>query len=778
MRVLNQTASSRKTWVLNGLLVIFFLTGFSSLIYQIVWQRLLTLYYGVGSVSIALIVSVYMLGLGIGSLAGGYWSERAKDRFFFFAVIELLIGLFGMASIPFLDFLGRHTAGSNYTWMFIYNFLFLCFPTFLMGITLPLLTKIYNQLAPNFMRTVSVLYFINTLGAALGCLFASYFLISFFGLGATVMITAVLNIVLAGAIYGLKFVPHIEAVSVEENVSQGSGFTGVFLGKAAYTMIFITGFLDIGYQIIWMRIISVMIKDSPYAFSSVLFVYLLGVALGSLAMAGGLKRVGRLGPKNLFFLIQGLIALSVLVITLGYYVSTHYPGWNLLARLSFNTELHPPLQLLPFHHPNSMIRFFLAGFISLDIFLWPFIFLFIPTFLMGANFPLISYLAFNRGSREGHIVGAVFFSNILGNVAGGILTTFLLMPWLGTERTIAVFAVVGLCFIFLIKGGSVKKEILMKGTTGLLILGLVLIFSFLHGRLYRAIHVFAGADQHEIYFEEGVEGISLFGLKGRQMRNFINGVEHGHRPGYHFYHKAVETLSYPDVLDHVLVIGLGTGSFVETALASDETGKVTVVEIHSPLLKNLKKTELFRDMLGHKKVDLIIDDGRRFLLQTRQKFDVIFLDPARSTAAYTNNLSSIEFFELVRSRLSPSGVLFVWFDRMQVLPKTILSVFPYVRMYRSFCLASNQPFDLKSSRRQRIFLTFPEEDLKQMISYYQSKEPQIGGLYLGDQDFMKEFLQGIPVNRDLEPVLEYYIGLKYHIERSLKRHHSRQHLFK
>ncbi|MBI5748391.1 MAG: hypothetical protein HZA00_04635, partial [Nitrospinae bacterium] len=113
------------------------------------WQRLLTVYYGVGFISIALIVSVYMFGLGSGALLGGHISERIKRlerKIVLYFLVEVLIGCFGLISPLFLDLLGKHTADSSYKLSFFYMVTFLSIPTILMGITLPLLTKIFNRL--------------------------------------------------------------------------------------------------------------------------------------------------------------------------------------------------------------------------------------------------------------------------------------------------------------------------------------------------------------------------------------------------------------------------------------------------------------------------------------------------------------------------------------------------------------------------------------------------------------------------------------------------------
>ncbi len=278
---------------------VFFLSGFASLLYQVIWQRLLTLYYGVGTVSIALIVSAYMLGLGLGALAGGFLAERVHNKIKLYGIIEILIGCFGLASLALLDFLGRATAGSNYTISFIYMCLFLCTPTLLMGATLPLLIKIFNGLVHDFLFSVSRLYFMNTLGAALGAICCSYLVISFLGLDFGIYMAAGLNFILAGIIiYSGKIYTH----RIPRNSTIGSKvFRPSDLGKFVYLLVFITGFLAIGYELIWFRVVGIFVKASPYAFSTVLAVYLLGIALGSYYIEKYLRKHPNSDPVSLFF---------------------------------------------------------------------------------------------------------------------------------------------------------------------------------------------------------------------------------------------------------------------------------------------------------------------------------------------------------------------------------------------------------------------------------------------------------------------------------------------
>src|SRR5206468_8363968 len=125
-------------------------SGMDSLIYQVAWQRLLTVYYGVGPISTTLIVTIFMLGLGVGALCGGALAERARNRIGVYMAVEFLLGCFGLVSLPYLDFLGGATAGSSYQATAIWMALFLIIPTLLMGMTLPLIVKIFSGWFPNF----------------------------------------------------------------------------------------------------------------------------------------------------------------------------------------------------------------------------------------------------------------------------------------------------------------------------------------------------------------------------------------------------------------------------------------------------------------------------------------------------------------------------------------------------------------------------------------------------------------------------------------------------
>ena len=724
---------------------VFFLSGLSSLIYQVVWQRLLTLYYGVGSVSITLIVSVYMLGLGFGALAGGALAERVKNKILFYVSIEILLGLFGLISLPYLGFLGERTAGSSYAISFLGMFLFLSPPTFLMGMTLPIIVKIFRREDGGFEDTVSFLYFVNTLGAALGALLASYGLISFFGLDTGIYAAAFLNLALAGAVYFISRHSDHSKTSTESFAAQAFGEPGKQKLGAIYFWIFLAGFLGIGYEIIWCRIVEVLVKASPYAFSTVLFVYLLGIALGSLAMNRFFKKSPRVDKKNLFFLLQAAAGIYVLGSVAAYYQLTGHTHLKVFTQVSFWESIHPPAS---FPRTGSLAADF---FLLFDILLWPFFFFFVPTLCLGACFPVISKLALSRPGAEGEAVGTAYFFMSAGNLLGGLVTGLCILPFWGTESALFAFGLTGLGM------GLAAREMWSKSVPVFVEIILVcsllaLFFQFFprRGELYKTMHIPPGND-FSAFLEEGREGVVMTYRNGDRVRNYINGLGHGGRPGYEFYREAVEVARFARNTGTVLIIGFGTGSIVEAVSKLEGVENITVVELNGTLMKNLKKMEVFRQIISDPRIHLIMDDGRRFLAGTKQRFDLILMDPLRSSTAYSNNLYSYDFFKQVGRSLREDGVFMIWMDERKVMPKTIAAAFKYMRLYNYFALASAAPFSENIERAGRLLKSLPESMREEILRR---------GKYLGDETYVKDAAQGYPINRDLKPVCEYYLGLK------------------
>jgi predicted membrane-bound spermidine synthase len=371
---------------------------------------------------------------------------------------------------------------------------------------------------------------------------------------------------------------------------------------------------------------------------------------------------------------------------------------------------------------------------------------------MGASFPLISFLALFEPSREGQTVGTVYFFNIMGNVLGGILTGFLLLPHLGTEITLLAFASVNILMVLFSSTFAGKTLLVSRRLTAVSALfGAAALFFPRWGQLYETIHTPPGKE-FRTYLEEGVDGIIMTYQNQGRVVNYINGLEHGTRPDPKYYFETLEALSFAAKLEEVLIIGYGAGSITELVLKTKDVRKITLVELNSALITNLKKMSVFSEMLSDSRLDLIIEDGRRFLLRTTDKYDLILMDPLRTTTAYANNLHSREFFELANQHLNYGGVLLVGgMNESRVLPKTVASAFDYVRMYDYFCLASNAPFKRNGGRDRNLLAHFSQDMLEAIFKNHE--------LYLGDETYVKAITHNYPMNQEWKPVSEYYLGL-------------------
>lgn len=722
-------------------LIIFFLSGITGLIYQVVWERMLTTYFGVENISITLIISNFMFGLGIGSLIGGRLADKVKDRISLYSGLELLIGLFGLISIPFINFLGERTAGSDYLTSALLIFTFLSIPTILMGMTFPLLVKIFDGIVNDYLNSISKLYFVNTLGAAFGALLSTFVIISFWGLSAGIFVAVTINLLLALALYFQKDKAitfskdnQISIQTVSEETNQND-----FL-KIAYFLVFITGFIAIGYEMIWFRLISILTKASPYSFSTVLFVYLIGIAIGSYTVNGFISKYNWSiqSKQNLFFGIQFLIAFTVLASCFGFYfLESNVEIFEYLVQLSFNNFLHP--------NPGEPGIWAVA-----DIFIWPIFFILVPTILMGASFPLISSLALSEKGKEGISLGKTYFFNILGNVAGAIITGFVLLKYFGTEQSIMLLSIVGSAFLFLV---NLDKPIRwLKPITAIFIISLIFVFPATKGKLYGSIFPEQESDV-KYYIQEGIDGLStVMEYPDGSNGHFINGLGHGKRPYAIFHYEAIELFSHTLKIDSILIIGFGAGNFVEVALKLPSKPHITLVELSENVLENEKNIPAIKEMLNNDRVEVIINDGRRYLYNVTKKFDVILMDPLRATTSYSNNLYSTNFFNQILAHLSDDGTFLVWLSEHQIIPNTLAAVFPYVRQYDFFTISSKKDLSQNEEFKENLLMKYDSSFQESLLAI--DKRTKL----LRDQNTIKKDFQLFPVNDDLHPNSEYYLG--------------------
>jgi len=263
--------------------LLFFLSGFPALLYQVVWQRALFTLYGVNIESVTMIVTVFMLGLGLGSLAGGWLSSRKGVRLLLaFGAIELSVGAFGAVSLGIFHGIGSLTAGASTFATGCISFALLLVPTMLMGSTLPLLVEHFVRRTGNVGESVGTLYSVNTLGSAAACFAAAFVVMRVLGESGSVRLAACFNLfvgVTALVLQANQPVNSVKRQTAEAAAAQQTipFWVGMLLSGAA-------GFIALAYEIVWYRLYSFASSGKADSFALLLACYLLGVACGSLAV--------------------------------------------------------------------------------------------------------------------------------------------------------------------------------------------------------------------------------------------------------------------------------------------------------------------------------------------------------------------------------------------------------------------------------------------------------------------------------------------------------------
>lgn len=267
--------------------VLFFLSGAPALLYQIVWQRALFTIYGVNVQSVTIIVAMFMLGLGLGSIAGGKLSSISRiPALRIFGLFELGIAAFGIISLPLFHAVAQFSAGRSNLVTGLVTLALLLIPTLLMGGTLPLLVAHLVKFNGNVGRSVGSLYAVNTFGSGVACWIAASFLMRVFGESGVVHIAATLNLLVgAGAVIRSfvsisserRTIEPIAPSAVESARRPLPITTGLCISAAA-------GFVALGYEITWYRLYSFASGGAAPAFAKLLAFYLMGIAYGSLAV--------------------------------------------------------------------------------------------------------------------------------------------------------------------------------------------------------------------------------------------------------------------------------------------------------------------------------------------------------------------------------------------------------------------------------------------------------------------------------------------------------------
>ena len=658
----------------RGLIVVgfaLFLSGAAALAYQVAWQRILAIHTGVGLYSIAAIVAVFMLGLGLGSHLGAVASKRvARTRaLLLFGACELGIAAYGALSCRLLyDWLYVRQG-----WLFtdplnasLVHFAVLALPTILMGTSLPLLTRAMVRRMDTAGGTIGFLYGVNVLGAAAGALATPWIFFRRYGVPAAVWGAVAANLVAGGT--ALVLASRRTAAERTESPGTPERAAAAASPPASWLVLYgLSGFCALALEIVWFRLMEVSIKSTAYTFGTLLALYLLGSGIGVLAGMAVAPRLAAL--RRAFLACQCLLlAYAGAAVALLAWMPRTVPGYAWLydlwgGRVSYDLSRDVSLGAL-------------AGvYLALPLALFG-----IPTVLMGLSYPILQRAVQDDPRTSGFKVGMLQAMNIAGCVIGSLLVGLGTLGWLGTPGTLRLLMAIGLAFAALGLREPGGRRLFVPLAAAL---ALVIAVTPSQRRLWLRLH---GTAEAASLLEEDATGVVALVPERDIWKLWAGGRWHSRVPygDIHTVLGAAPAIIHPAPLE-VAIIGLGSGDTAASAgCRRDLAQHITVFELYAPehrLLRRLSgapgQTGEVSQLLEDPRFTYSIADGRTAIDRGGRLYDLIEADAIWSNSPYAGNLYSFEFYRMCARHLRPGGLLTTWRPTARV-GATFLAALPYV----------------------------------------------------------------------------------------------------
>lgn len=772
------TESKQKTMTAAIILGCFFFSGAAGLVYQVVWTRILTLVFGGTVYAVSTVLAAFMGGLALGSLAFGMWADRSKKNpLLTYAWLEFLIGLYCLTTPWSLNLLRNFYSqvapsfdGSPFlfgVFRLVLVSVVLVPPTIAMGATFPILCLYYTESLGHLGARVGRLYSANTWGAVLGTFLAGFILVPYLGVKAALLTGVVLNTLVAALVYWVYRVRNIESATstkpaTEPREAMKKGRPQVFLGFAC------SGMLALSYEIVWTRVLQLTIGTTVYVFSTMLIAFLVGIAFGSAVASSWADRIQK-----------QILAFGLLEMTIG--LLTLPVVWALTQA---------PLVFLSMYSlfEESFLGYTLATLAISCVVLMP------QAFLFGATFPLVTKLVTDDMSNLGSSIGYAYFVNTVGSIVGSLLTGFLLIPFLGTERTLLVLATGALILgVGLVLSSEASSSTRLRASgSAIAVLLLALFFRepwdpvLMSSGLYSKPNLIRELGQEK--FVKALSQMKILYLK-EGVNAHVSVVEGGGQRAIRINGKVVATTAAIDMsnqmaLAHIpmllnddpqrtMIVGLGAG-VTAGHLAGHKPENLDIVEIEPAVLGASKAlADINHSPWTQEGVNLIYADGRNFVLGGQTGYDVITSDPIHPYAQGAGSLYTVEHFRNCLKLLKEEGVMAQWlplYGMSENDSRSIVASFCEVFPHASYWVAPS-PKEQPSYKRDAILIgsrqaleidtealakRLERPDIRELVKPYGWDEPSafVSGFLMGDKE-LRAYAEGAILNTDNYPVIEY-----------------------
>jgi spermidine synthase len=759
------------------LLLLFVGSGCAALIYEVVWLQLLQLVIGSSAVSLGVLLGTFMGGMCLGSLLLPKYVSPREHPLRVYAWLELGIGAIGVLvlfGVPLIGQLYAAIGGGQGLVGFLMRGLLcaICLlpPTILMGATLPAIAR-WIGTTGTAVSWLGFFYGANIAGAVAGCLAAGFYLLRVYDMATATYVAVAINVLVgvAGLLLA-KTTAYTPAIPIKESGRTPARAPGATL---VYVTIALSGLCALGSEVIWTRILSLMLGATTYTFSIILAVFLTGLGIGT--SAGSFLSRGVVNPRVALAWCQLFAAASI-----------GWTAWTLGASLPY-WPINPWLSTSPwFNFQLDIVRCFWAMLPA--------------SILWGASFPLALAASVQRGQDPGALVGRVYAANTVGAIVGAIGFSVMTVPFVGTHGAqrilIAISAISGILALVSsqdqqAEGPGAPPFVRTGAVAGIAVVIALLFWSvppipsglIAYGR---SLPTRNETGISYLYKGEGLNSsVAVSQLPGG-IRNFhVSGkVEASSEPQDMRLQRMLGNI--PAVLHSnprsVLIVGFGAGVTSGSFVPYHDVERIVICEIE-PLIPRKVAGYFAREnysVLRDPRVTVVYDDARHHVLTMHEKFDIITSDPIHPWVKGAATLYTREYFELVKRHLNPGGLVTQWVPLYESSPEVVKSeiatffeVFPNGTVWANLNegegydvvllgKADNGPLNLDAAQ-QRLQAPDRLPVVESLREVGFSSLVDLLSTYAGHASDLRPWLDGASINRDRNLRLQYLAGMQLNL---------------
>lgn len=764
--------------LLPWLLLLLAGSGCAALIYEIVWFQLLQLVIGASAVSLGLLLAAYMGGLCLGSAVFARLVPARHHPLRVYALLELGIGVLGIIALFGVPLVGRlYVAGATSGLLGLVlrgavAAVCLLPSTLLMGAGFPAVSR-WLESTPQGISRLGLLYSANILGAVVGCLGAGFYLLRVHDMAVATYLAAAINLVMGALAYALA--ARTKDAARERELPDEPPANARRAPRAAwiYAAIGLSGLTALGAEVVWTRLLSLLLGATVYTFSIILAVFLLGLWGGS--AAGSVWARKTQAPRRALAACQGL--LGVAIAWTAFVLVYSLPYW----------PVDPWLSLSPwFNFQLDLLRCAWA---------------IVPaTFFWGASFPMALAGAAAPGEDPARLSGEVYAANTAGSIVGALTFSLVLIPGVGTrasEQWLIALAAVSAAVALVPAGPAAWRRIQSTSVRvtlagiGAIVLALALTWTvapmpwqaIAYGR--RIAPILRGLNlTHEsepLFLGEGINSSVVITDRGDQRFFYVSGKSEAST--------AILDMRLQRMMGHlpalaqrrpqsVLVVGFGAGVTAGSFVPYPEVQRIVICELE-PMIPPASDRYFGKEnnhVVEDRRTEVVYDDARHYILTAPEKFDVITTDPIHPWVKGTSSLYSKEYYELVKSHLNPGGVVAQWLPLYESDEKTVrtelatfFNVFPNGTVWSNYL--NGDGYDL-------VLLGRPDaapidvDKLEQRLAQaeYSAVRQSLADVdfhsavdllstYVGRASDLAAMVGDVPINDDLNMRLQYLAGM-------------------